>query len=568
MKNRFSSKFWWITVIVIIVTINWFASAFHARADLTEERRFTLSAPTKKLLSDLPDNVTVRVLLAGDMPAAFKKLSQSTNELLQEFKELGKGNLKVIFERPGEGLDDSAKAKFISFVEDSLGLKPTNVKVTAKQGEAQEERLVYAGAIVSSRGRDIAVNLLQGQSLQGGYEALNNAEALLEYKFAHAIQKVTEDHVPVVGYLVGNGQPLSYNVYDLIERTLKPNYGFGFVPIDSVPVIPLEFNAIFIVKPSKPFTDKQKLKIDQYVMHGGKVIWMIDNLYAEMDSLMRSQSDFIAFDRGLELDDILFKYGARINRDLVQDLQSDKFPLVVGNMGNQPQMQLVPWPYFPLLSSYSDHPISKNLDNILSIFPNSLDTIATPGIRKTVLLATSENSRSLSTPAIVSLNSVKTEEDLKTFDRKHIPIAVLLEGKFSSLYSNRLPASMADTLSKIYRQPFRNSSDENSMIVVSDADIAMNVVTQNEGPLPMGRNQFTGITYANRDFVLNSVEYLVNPSGILEARSKDITLRLLDPKKIESDKLTWQLISIGLPVLLVLVFGATFQAIRKRQFAA
>jgi gliding-associated putative ABC transporter substrate-binding component GldG len=303
-------------------------------------------------------------------------------------------------------------------------------------------------------------------------------------------------------------------------------------------------------------------------MHGGKVIWLIDNLYAEMDSLMRTQSDFIAFDRGLNLEDQLFKYGVRINQDLVQDLQSDKVPLVVGNYGNQPQMQLVPWPYFPLLSSYSNHPISKNLDNVLSIFPNSIDTIATPALKKTVLLASSENSRSLRTPAIVSLNSVKTEDDLKTFNKAHIPIAVLIEGKFSSLFANRIAASTADSLSR-YNQPFAASSlADNKMIVVSDADLVSNVVTQDEGPLGMGYNQFTGSQYANKDFFINCIEYLVNPSGILEARTKDITLRLLDPKKIEENKAMWQFINIGLPILLMIIFAGIYQAVRRRRFSS
>src|ERR1044072_8699302 len=285
-----------------------------------------------------------------------------------------------------------------------------------------------------------------------------------------------------------------------------------------------------------------------------------------MDSLMRSHSDFVAYDRNLGLDDLLFKYGVRINGDLVQDLQCDKIPLVVGNYGNQPQMQLVPWPYFPTLSSYSGHPIAKNLDNVLSLFPNSIDTVKN-NIKKTVLLASSERSRIISTPAIVTLNSIKTEDDMKTFNQPFIPIAVLLEGRFSSLYTNRLSTGMLDTLAGMYKQPFRAATEkEGKMIVVSDADIVTNVVTGNEGPLPMGYNQFTNYQYANKDFFLNCIQYLTDSSGILETRSKDFTLRLLDPQKTEEDRVQWQLLSIGLPVVLVLVFGVIYQAIRKRKY--
>jgi ABC-2 type transport system permease protein len=564
MNKVMASKFWWLFLLIVLAGINYLASVAHTRVDLTAEKRYTLSPATKKLLGGLNDKVSVTVLLDGEMPAGFKKLSNSTREMLMEFKELAGNNIQFKFKKPGEGLDDSARQK-MQLELDSMGLKPTNVKVQVKAGEAQEERLVYPGAIVEYRDRQLAIDLLQGQDMTGGVNSLNTAEALLEYKFAHTIQKITSDTAPAIGYLIGNGEPLTYNVFDLIDRTLQQDYRFGWVPIDSVPVIPKEFDALMIVKPTTPFNSEQKLKIDQYIMHGGKVIWLLDKLYAEMDSLMHAQSDFVAFDRNLQLDDLLFKYGVRINSDLVQDLQCDKLPLVVGNYGNQPQMQLVPWPYFPLLSSYSGHPISKNMDNVLSIFPNSIDTIKN-NIRKSILLATSESSRTITTPAIVTLNSIKTEEDLKTFNKSHIPVAVLLEGRFSSLYANRLSTGMIDTLGNLYRQPFLPAAQkDNKMIVLSDADIVSNVVTS-QGPLPMGFNQFTNYQYANKDFILNCIQYLVDTSGILETRSKDFTLRLLDVKKTEEERSKWQLMNIGFPILLVLLFGLVYQALRKRKY--
>ncbi len=568
MKKVMESKYWWVVVLAVIIAINCLAAAFHYRVDLTAEKRYTLSAPTKELLSSLNDKVNIEVFLAGDMPADFRNLRNSTDELLQEFKENSAGNIQVRFNKPGAGLGADEKQDVLQYL-DSIGIHPTNVKVQARSGESQEERLVYPGALVTYKNKIYPIDLLQGQDMTGGLQTLNTANALLEYKFANAVQKVTQENPPVVGYLSGNGEPLSYNVYDLIERTLKPNYHFSFLPIDSVKTIPLEFDAIMIVKPAIRFSDQQKLKLDQYVMHGGRLIWLIDNLYAEMDSLLRSQSDFIAFDRGLNIEDQLFRYGVRINRDLVQDLQCDKLPLAIGNYGDKPQMQLVPWTYFPLLSCYNDNPISKNLNTVLSIFPNSIDTVEAEGIRKTVLLATSENSRTLSTPAIVSLNSVKTEDDLKTFDKKNIPVAVLLEGKFQSLFANRISSSMADTLANIYRQPYlREAEKDNKMIVVSDADIVANVVTQNEGPLQMGTNQFTKMQYANRDFILNAIEYLVNPSGILSARSKTLALRLLDTGKLETGKTKWQILNAGIPVFLILCFAFIYQAIRNKKFTS
>ena len=567
MNKLISSRYWWLYLLILLLGINYLASLVHMRVDLTTEKRYTLSQPTRRLLKNLHERVTVTVFLQGDMPAGFKKLRNSAQELLQEFRELSGNRLQINFQRPGQGMDDSAREHFIVYLRDSLGLKPTNVKVQARADEAQEERLVFPGALVSYKGKEVAVNFLEGLNIEGSYGTLNSAEALLEYKLAHAIQKLAIEKLPNIGYLVGNGEPLNYNVYDLIERTLRPNYGFGFVPIDSVRTIPTDFNAIMIVKPTKPFTDQQKLKLDQYVMNGGRLIWFVDRLYAEMDSLMRKQSDFVAFDRELNIDDLLFKYGVRINPELVQDLQCDKMPLVVGNYGNQPQMQLTPWFYFPLLLGNSNHPITKNLDDVLSIFPNSIDTVKTTGLKKTFLLTTSPNARTLSTPAIVSLNSVKTEEDLKTFNRSNIPVGMLIEGRFSSLYTHRLSAGMEDTLAGIYHQPFRAASnDGNKMIVMADADIVTNVFTQREGPLPMGYNQFTNRQYGNRDFVLNCIEYLVNPSGILEARSKDFALRLLDPKKTDEQKGLWQIINIAVPIIIVLLFGLVYQLIRKRRY--
>jgi gliding-associated putative ABC transporter substrate-binding component GldG len=297
------------------------------------------------------------------------------------------------------------------------------------------------------------------------------------------------------------------------------------------------------------------------------LIWLVDNLYAEMDSLRGTSTEYVAYDRNLNIQDLLFRYGVRINPDLVQDLQSLRLPMVVnGGTGAQAQTEFLPWPYFPLLNSGSEHPISKNLDYILSIFPNSIDTVITPGIKKTMLLVTGNASRTLSTPAIVSWNTLRTQEDAAQFTKSRIPVGVLLEGKFNSLFANRIARSTADSMDKVYKQPFRPVSVENKMIVIADADIVTNVVTRNNQQLPMGFDQFTETQYANRDFFHNCIEYLVNPSRIIETRSKDFTLRLLDPVKLEEEKTTWQLINIAGPVVLIILFGMVYFFFRKKKY--
>ncbi|MEJ7766202.1 MAG: gliding motility-associated ABC transporter substrate-binding protein GldG [Chitinophagaceae bacterium] len=564
MKRIMNSKYGWLVLLLFLAVVNIVASIFHFRIDMTAEKRYTLSRPTINLLDQLDAPVVVTVFLAGEMPAGFKKLANSSEELLQEFKDIGKNNVQFKFEKPGEGLEDELKANFIDSLH-RLGLTPMNVKAQTREGEGQEERYIYPGALVAYNGRVIAIDFLQGQSLVDGINSLNNAEALLEYKLASAIQKVTQDTVPLVGYLSGNGESLSYNVYDLIN-TVKAKYNFKILPIDDVATIPAIFSAILVVKPTERFSDQQMLKIEQYVMNGGKVMWMIDNLYAEFDSLQRSQNEFIAFDRGLNLEDQLFKYGARINLDLLQDLNADEVPSVIGSLGGKPQIELVSWPYFPLLNSISGHPIAKNINYVVSQFPNSIDTVKAAGIKKTSLLVSSVSSRVLASPAKVSWQSVQNREDERSFNRSNIPVALLLEGRFSSLFNNRLSKAMRDSLVQ-YNQPFMpGNTTDNKMIVISDGDIAMNAVSQKDGPLPLGKNLYTGNQYANKEFIINCIEYLTDNSGIMEARSKDYTLRLLDKKKVQVEKQKWQFINIAVPVILVIIFGVTYQAVRRKKY--
>lgn len=564
MKKILATKYWWIILLALLVLVNLAASYFTVRADLTAEKRFTLSQPTKKMLGSIDAQVNITVFLDGDLPKEFKKLKNSTAELLQEFKEIGRHNIKYEFKKAGEGLSDTAKTYFLDSLA-RLGIKPYTINAQVKEGEEQKQ--VVPGALIAYKDRVMAVDLLAGQNSDLDESSINRVEATLEYKFANAINKITKDTLPVVGYLTGNGEPLSYNVYDLIGNNLKRNYAFKIFNIDSFPVIPPVFNAMVITKPTVKFTDQQKLKIDQYVMHGGKLLWMIDNLYAEMDSLERSQNEFIAFDRGLNLEDMFFKYGVRINLDLLEDINCDGYPSVIGTQGGKPQIKVLPFNYFPLLANYNNHPIAKNLDYVVSQFPNSIDTVKADGIQKTILLATSDATKILSSPAKVSFTELATEANLSSFNQKNVPVAVLLEGKFHSLYNNRITTVMRDSLAAIGSSFMPVCTTNNKMIVIADGDIALNAVTKEDGPLQMGTNPYTKNKYANSEFIMNCVEYLVDNSGILETRSKDLTLRLLDKKKLETDKTTWQLINIIAPLLLVILMGSLYQFFRKRKYS-
>ncbi len=570
MKKIFNSKYSWLIVLLLLVAVNFLASSFHSRFDLTKEKRYTLSDASKKLLRNLDDEVRVEVFLKGNYPAGFKKLVNSVEEYLQECQEYAHGKLKVSYVDPLKGLDDSTASRFIDSIQYFYDIAPYTLQAPAKVGDEMSFKQVLPGAVIYYKDTTVGVNLLKGvrgygtepEQLAALY---NDVEATLEYKFSSAIQKVTVKEKPLVGYALGNGEGWGFNVNDAV-RTIIKNYSFDTVNIHTVPFIPTSFKALVILKPTVPFTDAEKLKIDQYVMHGGKIFWMIDNMYAEFDSLYKSQG-FIAYDRALNLEDILFRYGVRINQNLLEDMQCDKLPLLFGNDGQQQQPRLIDWPFFPILNG-TNHPISKNLDGVRAMFPNTLDTVKAEGIQKTFLLRSSANARVLEAPAKVDFSFMQALPDIKDFKVKDTAVAVLLEGKFKSLYTGRVSKAMADTLAA-YGQPFKNNCDTaTKMVVVADGDLATNQVSQSEGPLPMGTNIFTKYTFANKDFYTNTLEYLVNPSGILETRAKDYTLRLLDPVKVSEEKTTWQFLNIILPLLLVIVAGFIYQYIRKRKYTS
>ncbi|HEY4966706.1 MAG TPA: Gldg family protein, partial [Puia sp.] len=375
------------------------------------------------------------------------------------------------------------------------------------------------------------------------------------------------DTLPAIGYLLGNGEPLDFQVYNLIQY-MRENFRFRIVRLDSLPVIPDGMNALIMVKPTLKFSDDDKRKLDQYVMRGGNLICLIDNLYAEMDSL-RNGRETVAYDRGLNLDDLLFRYGVRLNQDLLEDMQCASINLVVGTQGGKPQFQLMPWPYYPLLDGSSGSLITRNLDPVYSKFTNSVDTVKATDIRKTILLESSPNARTVATPALISLDMVKMAADPKLFQQSHVPAAVLLEGRFHSLYANRLPDALKDSFARVYRQPFLSSAEKSARIIVcADGDLVMNDLDERGRPLPLGFSKDINYTFANAEFLSNCIEYCVSPNGILEARSKDYSLRLLDPEKTEDGRSFWQFINIGLPLGVILICGLIFQYTRKRKYSS
>ncbi len=570
VEKVFASKFWWLLLLLVLFAVNYLASSFHARFDLTKEKRYTLSKATKNLLKNLDDDVQVDVFLKGEFTSEFRKLVNSVEEFLQESKEYSNGKLQIRFFDPLKNLDDSSAAYLLDSINYFYDISPYTLQAPGKIGDEMKQKIVLPGAVIHYKDTTIGVNLLKGMRTYGSErdqiaKLYNDIEGTLEYKFASAIQKITSLDKPIVGYALGHGEVWGYNADDAI-KTLLRNYRFDTVNIKTDLYIPSDFKAIVIMKPTIPFTDGDKLKIDQYVMRGGKIFWMLDNMYAEFDSLYKS-GGFTAYDRALNLEDILFKYGVRINQNLLQDMQCDKLPQISGKQGEGQQTRLVDWPFFPVLDG-TNHPITKNLDGVRAVFPNTIDTIMAEGIKKTFLLRSSYNARVLPAPAIVDFEFLQIAPDIKRFTVHDTAVAVLLEGKFASLFKNKMSKTQMDSLTHM-GVPFRPTCEEETkMIVVADGDIATNQFSQTKGPLPMGKNLFTNYTYANKEFFINSMEYLVNPSNLLETRAKSFTLRLLNPVIVKKQKLTWQFINIVLPVITILLFGFIYQQIRKRKYAA
>ncbi len=577
LQKIFASRFWWLLLLVLLVAINFLASAFHSRVDLTKEKRYTLSKATVELLNSLDDDVEIDVFLKGDFPSGFRKLANSTDEFLQLLKDHNSSNIKYRFISPQDEMPETKMLYGDSL--SRLGAVPINLTVQKKAGESSN--IIFPVALLHYKGKQSLVNLYPGASGRISQDEINSAEALMEYQFVNALDKLTKNSKPGIAYATGNGEPVDDRAYDLAE-TLSQDYNFGMLNLQTQPVVP-KVDLLLIVKPIAQFSEEQKLKIDQYIMHGGKILCFVDNLIAEQDSLS-FKPETVAFDRNLNLTDLFFRYGFRLNTDLVMDLQCDMIPLIVGGTPENPQFEFLRWNYFPLFEPRQNQLLNKNLGYIAGRFVNSIDTIQANGVTKTILLASSTNSRIIKTPALISLNENKNAPEDANFKQHDIPVAVLAEGKFTSLFKNRISQSQRDSLS-IHGITYSDESADSKMIVVADGDIVLNqwlpVPNDKPIPLPMGWNKYTYREYqqqseyakafipvANKEFLLNCVEYLINNPAISETRNKDIVLRLLDSTKVKEQKTTWQFINIALPVLLIILCGFIYQQIRKRKYNA
>lgn len=566
MKKKNATIVWWIGLIAALIAVNFIASKIHSRFDLTEEKRYSLTSTTKELVRNLSADVVIDVFLKGDFPSGFRKLSNSTEEFLSILKDENPARIKYRFISPDE---HAGNGKTWGDSLRSAGIEPINLSVQVKAGE--ENKNIFPYALMHGNNKIDVVNLFPSSKRNISVAELNSAEAMMEYGFTKSLDKIITDKPKVIAYATGNGQPVGNEIFDLQQLVAGGSYVMRPFDLNIYSYVPKEANVLLVVKPANGFSEAEKLKIDQYVMNGGKLLMFIDNLHAEQDSLS-FKSQLIAYDRNLNIGDLLFNYGARINADLVMDLQCDFLPFAVGGSSSAPQYEFLHWNYYPLFESRGNHIINKNLGLVSSRYVNSIDTIEAEGIRKTFLLQSSSNSRNISTPALISANENRNAPEDAQFKKTGIPVAVLLEGKFKSLYKNRVSKVQMDSLQQ--SGGFKESvAEDNKMIIVADGDMVLNDVSNKQGPLPMGMNLFTSGTqyeyqFANREFLLNCLEYLTSSSNIISTRNKEVVLRLLDPVKVEAEKTKWQLINIALPIVLVVLSGIAYQRWRRYRFAS
>jgi ABC-2 type transport system permease protein len=531
--------------LIALIGLNVLASFVFFRWDLTEEKRYSISDATKRLLQNLDGQVVVKVYLTGDFPAGFERLERAVQETLESFSDYAGANIAYRFIEPNDPkLQEELTQK---------GLIPTNL--FANEDGKRTERLVFPGAMLVYEGKEYPVQLLKGNQSASPEERLNQSYEGVEFELASAIRRLTLKEHKRIGILVGHTKVPPPRFSDLLA-TLQQNYDLYFDVQN--PDSWEKGDLLIIPKPDLPFTEDEKYRLDQFVMRGGKLVLFADG--ARVDSV--SLEGTFAQPSVLNLDDLLFKYGCRINQNLIKDLSCALLPLNVGNMGDKPQIKPMPWRFFPLINNFGKHPIVRNLDAVYTRFPSSIDTVDALGIVKTPLLLTSQYTKLLKAPALVAYNEARQQPDPREYNAGVKNVALLLEGSFSSLYNNRL----------LPNDPRMNSfvgqGKPAKILVVSDGDMLVNDIDYaRDAPFPLGYDRLSGKTFANKDFVLYAIDYLMDSEGLITARNKQVTLRPLDKIRLKEERTQWQLLNLLAPLVLIGLLGGVWQWIRKRKYA-
>ena len=558
--------------VLVVVAVSVIGNYIFLRADLTAEKRYTLSKHTKEMLKKIDEPVLFRVYLEGEFPADFKRLQSETKEMLNQFRAYN-SNIDYEFFNPNAFESKEEQQMFYQKLAQK-GIQPTQIQVKGENGVTQQ--ILIPAADVYYRGRETTVQLLQSQKYVNDADLLNNSIQNLEYNLSSAIRALARGEKRSIGFLQGHGELSGPVLYDF-QRSLQEFYSLDYVTIDGqIQALTAHrmsekdssysfynlYDLIIVAKPTQPFSEKDQYILDQYIMYGGKVLWLLDATDADIDSLA-SRGQFIATRLPLDIDEMLFTYGVRVNPDLAMDVRCRPIPIQVGMVGEKPQFEFRPWFYFPEIVPLGDHPIVRNLDLIKTDFVSTIDLIDIDDVRKTVLLTTSEYTRVKNAPVMVDLADAQVEPDQRLYNRGQRPIAVLLEGTFRSAWRNRLSPDFKATEA----MGFRNESGDNKMIVIADGDIVRNRYIAAEGAvLPMGYDFYTQTQYANKELLLNAVNYLVGDEGLMASRSRNIKLRKLDVMKVKEERTKYQIINVALPVALLALGGGVIAIVRRKKY--
>ncbi len=556
-------KYWKIPVVLVILTLfNVLSEYLSFSLDLTEDRRYTLSPNTKKVLAAADDNVTIVVLLDGKFPAGFKRLQTAVKELLEKCREINP-NITYDFEDPSSGSRSDIERRQKQLIEDNI----IPISLSYSDGTELVQKAVFPFAILTFNQKKYVINLLEEQKPGDDEEViLNKSVALLEYKFANAFQQITQDRPKNILFTQGHGEWDENQTFRL-ENEIRKFHRVGRVNLDSLMYVDSTIDLVIVAGAKTPMSLKNQFKLDQYVMQGGKIIWLLDEFHVSLDSINKYKY-YVPTETDNGLSDLLFKYGVRIMPDLILDLECSQIPQVVGMAADKPQTRLFPWYYHLAVASSSDHPIVKNIDRVNMFFPSTIDTVKTDGrVQKTILLQSSSYSRTQLSPIRLTFEILKSEPDPSKFKEGRKPVAVLLEGNFESFFKNRLTPEFQATLSSL-RIPFIQVSKHTSQLVISDSDFAKNLVNSNSSQTEdIGYNKWERSYYkGNKDFILNAIEYMVGENNILDSRSKEIKLRMLDTVKITQEKLLWQCINVISPLVILFLFGLIFHYYRRRKY--
>ncbi|MGF1584363.1 MAG: gliding motility-associated ABC transporter substrate-binding protein GldG [Bacteroidales bacterium] len=547
-----------------LVLINFVSNIVFMRIDLTADKRYTLSPATIEVLEEADDIIHIRVYLDGDLPVGFRRMRTAVREMLDEFRVVAKMKIHYEFIDPSDIDDSGMRDEFYRQLYDK-GLRPTNIEIT-ESGGGRSQKMIFPGALVTYKGMEMPVNLLKNNPALHADQNLNNSIQGLEYEFVSSFHSVLYPETKKVAFLEGHGEldemlvagvtDAMARYYDIFRGSINEN---DLRSLD-------DYQALIIAKPQTPFSETQKYIIDQYIMNGGRVMWFIDPVAIDLDSLTYA-SEAIALARDINIDDLLFRYGVRVNPNLVMDINCLLIPVNVALAEEQARFVPAPWYFSPLLEGNEGHPVTRGLNYVLAEFASVIDTVETSAeISRSVLLRTSGATRVLNAPLMVSLEMAQMQPDRRNFNLSNQPVAVMLEGKFNSAFANRLVSGI------IGREDnsFRETGDPTRMLVVSDGDIIRNDVSVSGGvpePLPLGYDRYSRQTYGNQEFVMNALNYLLDETGLMELRTRELQLRLLDRSRVREQKTRWQLINMMVPLLFVIIIGLFYNHIRKRYFA-